>query len=136
MKHIDLIANVPVRNNGTIDGNFMIKNHTHGFPSDLFITFESLSAVLSVYDGCKTHKMSSKQFVDYDMKKKVLIKITLPAYNPSKFFFRSFKIMPRAQNAHAFVNAAFLIELNDSKTAIQDLIKDLLWWNRQEFRSC
>lgn len=118
VKHIDLIANVPVRNNGTIGGNFMIKNLKHEFPSDLFITFQCLSAVLSVSDGCKTHKISAKEFVGLNMNKKVLTKITLPAYNPSKFFFRSFKIMPRAQNAHAFVNAAFLLEVNDQKNAI------------------
>jgi xanthine dehydrogenase/oxidase len=49
------------------------------------------------------------------MKKKLLTKITLPSYDPNKFVFRSYKIMPRAQNAHAYVNAGFLLELNNRK---------------------
>lgn len=118
VKHIDIIANVPVRNNGTIAGNYMIKNQIRGFPSDVFITFQCVSAVVTVSDGVKTYDMTSKQFVDFDMNKKVLTKITLPALNPSKFFFRSFKIMPRAQNAHAYVNAAFLLGLNEQHNSI------------------
>lgn len=118
VKHIDIIANVPVRNNGTIAGNYMIKNQHKEFPSDFFITFEALSAIVSVSDGTKTLAMSSKDFVAFGMDKKILTKITLPAFDPSKFFFRSFKIMPRAQNAHAYVNAAFLLEVNDAKNSV------------------
>lgn len=118
VKHFDIIANIPVRNNGTLAGNYMIKNAHIGFPSDVFVTFEALSAVVTVFDGVKTVNMSSKDFVKCDMKKKVLLKFTLPAYNPAKFLFRSFKIMPRAQNAHAYVNAAFQLELNDQRNAI------------------
>ena len=42
---------------------------------------------------------------------------SLKIYNKSKnkFFF---KIMPRAQNAHAYVNAAFLIKWNDEMDQI------------------
>lgn len=117
-KHFDIIANVPVRNNGTLAGNLMMKNSVRGFPSDVFITFQALSARISVSDGIKTQTMSPKDFIDFNMHKKVLTKITLPAYNPAKFWFRSFKIMPRAQNAHAYVNAAFQLQVNDNKTSI------------------
>lgn len=117
-KHFDIIANVPVRNNGTLAGNLMIKNSNVAFPSDVFITFECLSAIVTISDGNKIYNMSPKEFVKFDMKKKVILKMTLPAYDPSKFLFHSFKIMPRAQNAHAYVNAAFQIELNDQKNAI------------------
>lgn len=118
VKHFDIIANVPVRNNGTLAGNYMIKNAHIGFPSDIFIAFEALSAVVTVFDGSKTASMSSRDFIKHDMKKKVLLKFTLPAFNPSKFLFRSFKIMPRAQNAHAFVNAAFQLEMSDKGNSI------------------
>jgi xanthine dehydrogenase/oxidase len=37
----------------------------------------------------------------------------------SSFVFRSYKIMPVAQNSHAYVNAAFLLKFNDSKTLIE-----------------
>lgn len=118
VKHIDIIANVPVRNNGSLAGNYMIKNKQKGFPSDLFIMFEPLSVIVSISDGTKTKSMSSKEFLTFNMDKKVITKFTLPALDPSKFVFRSFKIMPRAQNAHAYVNAGFLLELNDQKNLI------------------
>jgi xanthine dehydrogenase/oxidase len=127
VKHIDLIANVPVRNNGSIAGNLMIKNAHNEFPSDMFIMLQAAGAVLTVSNGTSTWSfpflgnnvnLSPREFVKYDMKKKVLLTITLPAYDPAKFIFRSFKIMPRAQNAHAYVNAGFLLELNEQKTAI------------------
>ena len=126
VKHIDLIANVPVRNNGTIAGNLMIKNAHHEFPSDIFIMLEAAGAVLSVQNGSSTWisfagksvELSPKDFVSFDMNKKVLAKVTLPSYDPSKFIFRSYKVMPRAQNAHAYVNAGFFLELNEQKTSI------------------
>lgn len=126
VKHIDLIANVPVRNNGTIAGNLMIKNAHREFPSDIFILLEAAGAVLTVDVGStswsifaeKTVQLSPKDFVSFDMNKKLLTKVTLPSYDPLKFIFRSYKIMPRAQNAHAYVNSAFLIELNAQKTSV------------------
>ena len=118
VKHIDLIANVPVRNNGTIAGNLMIKNVHNEFPSDIFIILQAAGAVLSVNNGSRLIDLSPKDFVSFDMNKKVLAKVTLPSYDPSKYIFRSYKVMPRAQNAHAHVNAGFLLELNEQKTSI------------------
>lgn len=119
VKHIDLIANVPVRNNGTIAGNLMIKNAHHEFPSDMFVILEAAGAVLKVSSQSgRSVDISAEQFVTHDMRKKVLIKITLPSYDTSKFIYRSYKVMPRAQNSHAYVNAAFLIQLDEQKNSI------------------
>lgn len=46
------------------------------------------------------------------MRGKVLIDIRLPASRADTIQFRTYKIMPRAQNAHAYVNAGFLIGLD------------------------
>lgn len=54
-----------------------------------------------------------------DMKKKLIKCVTLPALDPAVHFFRSFKIMPRAQNAHAYVNGAFLVKTNDGKDSVE-----------------
>lgn len=54
-----------------------------------------------------------------DMGKKVLKTVVLPALDPSVYFFKSFKIMPRAQNAHAYVNGAFLLQLNVGKDRVE-----------------
>lgn len=52
------------------------------------------------------------------MKKKVILKVTLPQLKPEKFIFKSYKIMPRAQNAHAYVNAGFLLEFREPNGSI------------------
>lgn len=44
------------------------------------------------------------------MRQKVILNVVFPQMQPDRFEFRSYKIMVRAQNAHAIVNAAFLFE--------------------------
>ncbi|XP_038118865.1 xanthine dehydrogenase 1 [Culex quinquefasciatus] len=120
VKHIDLIANVPVRNAGTIAGNLSIKNQHHEFPSDMYLILEAVGAVLNIVEsGGKSSSVSPKDFVTMDMGKKVLKNVVLPALDPSVYFFKSFKIMPRAQNAHAYVNGAFLLQLNAGKDRVE-----------------
>lgn len=48
VKHIDLIANVPVRNTGTIAGNLMVKNQHKEFPSDLYLILETVGARVTI----------------------------------------------------------------------------------------
>lgn len=47
-KHIDLVANVPVRNFGTLAGNLMIKHDNHDFPSDIFLLMETIGALFAI----------------------------------------------------------------------------------------
>lgn len=114
-KHIDLIANVPVRNAGTLAGNLCIKNQNIEFPSDMYLLLESVGALITIASAPgKTQDILPMEFITTNMNKKVLLKITLPPLPPNKFLYRSFKIMPRAQNAHAYVNGGFLLEFNDN----------------------
>lgn len=120
VKHIDLIANVPVRNSGTIAGNLSIKNQHHEFPSDIYLILEAACAMLTIAEnGSKTSTVSPMDFVHMDMKKKVIKNVILPAMDPAVHFFRSFKIMPRAQNAHAYVNGAFLIKTSANLDSVE-----------------
>ncbi|KAJ6644052.1 Xanthine dehydrogenase [Pseudolycoriella hygida] len=113
VKHIDLIANVPVRNSGTIAGNLSIKHAHKDFPSDMFIILEGCGATLSIMEnGTTTTSVSVADYLQTDMTKKVLLNVKLPLLDPNLYKFRSYKIMPRAQNAHAYVNAAFLLKFN------------------------
>lgn len=48
------------------------------------------------------------------MAKKVLLNVVLPPLDPKEYIYRSFKVMPRAQNAHAYVNGAFLVKTEGS----------------------
>ncbi|RZF32561.1 hypothetical protein LSTR_LSTR006556 [Laodelphax striatellus] len=111
--HIDLIASVPIRNIGTLAGNLSIKYQHRNFPSDIFLLLETTGAQLIIEDSFgMEYTLTVEQFLYTDMNKKVIKRISLPALDSSVFHFRSYKITPRAQNAHAYVNAGFLLKLN------------------------
>ncbi|RZC32795.1 xanthine dehydrogenase/oxidase, partial [Asbolus verrucosus] len=114
--HIDLVANVPVRNVGTIAGNLMMKHDNHNFPSDIFLTLETVGAILTVVgvDGTEV-KLSPQEFIKYDMKLKVLKNISFPNYLADVYKYVSYKIMPRAQNSHAHINAGFLFKFKQNQ---------------------
>ncbi|KAH8347445.1 hypothetical protein KR059_010727 [Drosophila kikkawai] len=110
-RHFNLIANVPVRNNGTLAGNISIKKQHSEFPSDVFITFEALDVHVLVYDNPSTQRvMTLLSYLADTSPKLVLGGFILKAYPKDRFLFSSYKILPRAQNVHAYVNAGFLIE--------------------------
>ncbi|XP_065079602.1 xanthine dehydrogenase/oxidase-like [Ochlerotatus camptorhynchus] len=120
VKHIDLIANVPVRNTGTIAGNLSIKNQHKEFPSDLYLILEAVGATLIIAESIEETKIvTPSKFINMDMNKKLILSITIPPFDPKTHVFRSFKIMPRAQNAHAYVNSAFLFKFNISQPTLQ-----------------
>jgi xanthine dehydrogenase/oxidase len=115
VKHIDLVAHVPVRNSGTIAGNLMIKNEHREFPSDIFLMSEGVGAILTIAESeSSTFQKTPQEFLELDMNKKLLLKITYPQLDPSKYICKSYKILPRAQNAHAIVNATFLVQFNET----------------------
>ncbi|XP_046483350.1 xanthine dehydrogenase/oxidase isoform X2 [Neodiprion pinetum] len=117
--HIDLIASVPVRNIGTLAGNLMIKHQHHEFPSDIFLILETVGVQLHILEN-PTDKLSVNliQFLEMDMRHKLIYSIILPPLE-SEYEFRSFKIMPRAQNAHAHVNAGFLFKLDEGGKVLE-----------------
>ncbi|XP_058459564.1 uncharacterized protein LOC131435563 [Malaya genurostris] len=120
VKHIDLIANVPVRNTGTIAGNLCIKQQHKEFPSDLYLLLEAAGAKLTIAEARnRTVTVSPEEFMNMDMKNKLILNVVLPPLDPSVCVYRSFKIMPRAQNAHAYVNGAFMVKYNRIKQAIE-----------------
>ncbi|XP_037034826.1 xanthine dehydrogenase-like [Bradysia coprophila] len=114
--HIDLIANVPVRNVGTIAGNLSIKHQNVEFPSDLFLILETVGAKLKIAESAtKYSTVSVAEYLNVDMRHKIILNVVLPLLDQKEYTFRSYKIMPRSQNAHAYVNAAFLLKLNGGK---------------------
>ncbi|XP_035826275.1 indole-3-acetaldehyde oxidase [Aplysia californica] len=111
VRHLKVIANVMVRNSGCIAGNLMIKHAHPDFPSDVFTFLEAAGAKVEIYDSV-TSKFSSCPLVEFlrevNMAGSVLTAVTLPKLEDN-VVFQSFKITPRWQNAHAYVNAAFKI---------------------------
>ncbi|XP_055877626.1 uncharacterized protein LOC106059685 [Biomphalaria glabrata] len=109
VRHLKFIANVMVRNAGSIAGNLMIKHKHPDFPSDIFTVFEALGAKVDIYDA-DTSTTATYTMLDFlrkvNMTGKVIVAVQLPKLAENEVF-RSFKITPRWQNAHAYVNAAF-----------------------------
>ena len=128
-QHLHLIASVGIRNQGTLAGNLMMKNAHNDFPSDVFISLETVGATLEIVNTSgAVEEMTVGAFVTADMNRKFIKKIKFPSLKnktmktdlhklwlTSKakdggavWKIRTFKIMPRSTNAHAYVNAGFL----------------------------
>ncbi|XP_037826949.1 indole-3-acetaldehyde oxidase-like [Lucilia sericata] len=110
-KHFDLIANVPVRNMGTLAGNLSMKHQHPEFPSDVYLVFEALDVHVVVQESFKQESiLSLSEYLKTPMTNKIIKCFDLKPYSSEEYIFDSYKIMPRAQNAHAYVNAAILIQ--------------------------
>ncbi|XP_067645565.1 uncharacterized protein [Eurosta solidaginis] len=118
-KHIDWIANVPVRNMGTLAGNISIKKAHQEFPSDIFLNFEALDVQVLVQESAEKAKtMTLLEYIKSPPSKVIITAFELKAYPKENYVYHSYKITPRAQNAHAYVNAAILMEMNAAKPGL------------------
>lgn len=81
----------------------------------MFLLLDSIDARLTIVD-CANNRttVTMDQFLAMDMHQRVLYNVLLPRFDPNTLF-RSYKIMIRAQNAHAYVNAGFKIRLNGDR---------------------
>jgi len=128
-QHLHLIASVGIRNQGTLAGNLMMKNAHNDFPSDVFLSMETAGATLEIVDhNGVVEEKTVAEFVTTDMHRKFIKKIKFPSLKNktmkkdlhrlwlttkakaggAEWKMRTFKIMPRSTNAHAYVNAGFL----------------------------
>ncbi|KAG8313195.1 hypothetical protein J6590_006753 [Homalodisca vitripennis] len=111
--HIALVANLPVRNVGTLAGNLCIKKLHPDFPSDLFVILETVGAKLLLESETgNIQSTSMTEFLSMDINKVLLTHVVLPALDNTTYVFNTFKIMPRTKNAYAYVNAGFLFKVD------------------------
>ncbi|ODM92327.1 Abscisic-aldehyde oxidase [Orchesella cincta] len=112
VKHLKRVANVPVRNAGTLAGNLMMKHAHREFPSDIFLLLETVAAKLRIGSSpTLTRDYSPLEFRSLDMNGKVIISIHLPAYKGNEYFFRSFKVHANGTEMYflgKFLNATTL----------------------------
>ncbi|XP_073945872.1 xanthine dehydrogenase-like isoform X2 [Choristoneura fumiferana] len=117
-QHLLKVAHIPVRNIGTIGGNLMTKHQHFNFQSDVFLLLETVGACLTILDSSGSRKIFTPEaFLKLNMKGKIIFNILLPPLGQD-YKFVSFKIMPRAQNAHAIVNAGYLYKLCSLQTTV------------------
>nr|QIA97582.1 aldehyde oxidase 3 [Ostrinia furnacalis] len=119
-KHLELVAHIPVRKIASLAGNVMLKHAMPDYQSDIFLLLETVGAYVTVRTSrLRTKALSMTDFLKYDMKKKLIVNFLLPPFS-SSHMFKSYKIMPRNQNALAIVNAGFLLVKNPSTNIISD----------------
>jgi xanthine dehydrogenase/oxidase len=78
-RHLGLIANKPVRNMGSWAGNMMLANLNDNFPSDI-VTIMAAAGALLMVGGVSdpAEQLSIPEFLQTDMKGRVIISITIP----------------------------------------------------------
>ncbi|KAG8325288.1 hypothetical protein J6590_071543 [Homalodisca vitripennis] len=114
-KHMTKVAHIPVRNVGTLAGNLSAKYVYPRFPSDLFTIFETVGAQLIIDSGSGLRStISLSQFLQINMCKRVITNIVFKPFDET-YIVRTYKVMRRAQNDHAVVNAGFCFSFNRNK---------------------
>ncbi|KAL5509791.1 hypothetical protein EMCRGX_G005217 [Ephydatia muelleri] len=114
-EHFLKVANVPVRNVGSWAGNLMLTHDHNDFPSDVFTVLEAAGATLTIANASGSQTYTLQDFLKVDMTQSVIVSMELP-FAGAGIIFRSFKVMPRNQNAHAYVNAAFSMQVDPNST--------------------
>ncbi|XP_018020416.2 xanthine dehydrogenase, partial [Hyalella azteca] len=115
--HWQVVANLAVRNNGSWAGNLAMKNRHKNFPSDVFLTLAAIDAQILVANAAtqQPEQHPVLEVPQLDLRGKVIVAMLLPPL-PAGTRVRSYKITPRAVNAHAYVNAALRLLLGDDLT--------------------
>jgi len=92
---------------GSVAGNLMIKHAHNEFPSDLFLVLETVGGRVNVMSHTgEIQQLALTQFLQSDMRGKLILSLSLPALS-SDYIVKTYKIMPRSANAHAYINAGF-----------------------------
>eukprot|EP00042_Codosiga_hollandica_P056153 m.803689 g.803689 ORF g.803689 m.803689 type:complete len:1324 (-) comp59281_c0_seq1:203-4174(-) len=116
--HLSIIANTNVRNAGCWAGNLMMTHNNADFPSDIFTIMAATNATLTIASSPVTTQVYDLfSFLQLDMKGKVIVSISIPALTANQKLM-TFKIMPRHINAHAYVNAGFLMAVDANSNVI------------------
>ena len=118
VKHLKRVANVNVRNRGTLAGNLMLKHQHHEFPSDLFVLLEALEAKLIVESLQGKKALLPSEWLEESMDRKLLLLIALPKLDSRTNNFFSYKITPRRVNAHAYINVAIRFVIKDENLTV------------------
>ena len=106
--HFSKIANVSVRNTGSWSGNLMLKYNHQDFPSDVFVCFETIGAAITIVGPDKLSPpivCSTAEFLSLpSLTGKLVYSVSFTPFNKAYAIIKTYKIMPRSQNAHAYVS--------------------------------
>ena len=111
-----------VRNTSTWSGNLAMKNKHKDFPSDIFISFASVNAMITIVGPEKSSPPIVVNLVDFlsaDLSGKFIYSVSFKTLDKTNTFLKTFKIMPRYRNAHAYVNAGFNFNVNPTTFKVE-----------------
>ncbi|CAG5117383.1 unnamed protein product [Candidula unifasciata] len=113
VQHLKITAQHGIRNMSSWAGNLMLKRAHLEFPSDIFVLLETVSAQLTIVDANGVQSTCScAEFLNVDMKGKVIISASLPTYSGTGVQVRTYKTSSRLQASQAFINAGFNFNLD------------------------
>ncbi|XP_076471897.1 xanthine dehydrogenase-like [Babylonia areolata] len=114
-RHMKQVASNSVRNLACWAGSLMLKHHHPDFVSDVFTLFETVGAELLIGNVNGSEQMYSlSQFLELDMKGKVIVGCVLPKYTDRVTHVNTFRVSQRLQNCHGYVTAGFNFKINAS----------------------
>ena len=122
-EHLSIVANVAVRNAGSWAGNLMLTHDNADFPSDIFTIMAATNATLTIASSGGSQVYDLFSFLQLDMTGCVIVSISIPVVQAPQTLM-TFKIMPRHINAHAYVNAGFLMAVDGN---LNGLASHELW---------
>jgi xanthine dehydrogenase/oxidase len=88
----------------------------------VLICLETAGAILTLTGPQKTSpsiQISPSDFLTTVLSGRLIYSATLPAYDRTKTFLKTYKVMSRSQNAHAYVNAGFRITIDPQTYYVQ-----------------
>ena len=124
LNYIFIKQNVGVRNTGTWAGNLAMKNKYQDFPSDVFISFSSVNAMITLIGPTKSTppvQVNLDDFLKTDLTGKMIYSVSFKPFDKTQTFLKTFKIMPRYRNAHAYVNCGFNLNINPVTYKVQTM---------------
>ena len=117
------LASPAIRDVASLAGNLMIKHQHPNFPSDIFTMFDALGAKITIANKLsggevQTTEYALSDWMKSDMKKKVVLHLTLPHLQDTNSKFQFFKVSPRSSFAYAHVNGAFSVEVDEQNKSV------------------
>ncbi len=126
-KHMMRLATTEIRNAGSVGGNLYLAKKW-GFPSDLVCVLMTLNATVLVKAVGKIEPKEYISMVDFmssdqlQLDGTVIIQsITVPIAQLENTFIRTYKVSRRPQNAHPFVNAGFVANVDIKAKKFSDV---------------
>lgn len=115
-------------------GNLSLKKQHPEFPSDVLLILESAGAKLNLFSvpqNAHLKNMPLSEFLINDELKPnsyLIESMSLPTFSPNQVKIKYFKVSPRPQNSHAYINSVFRFEF-DPNNSTKLISKPLIAYN-------